>query len=519
MENMDKTILFVDDEESLLNITSEYFQQRGFRVITAANGIEALKFLKNEKVDCCFTDINMPEMDGLQLAEHLRNIDNTIPVVGMTGFPSLDNTIYTLKNGVVDFLIKPVNLQQMEVCVRSVLRERELFIDNIFLKKEVEKKEKLEKLNTELRNKVDELQIFPRIMEDFTTAQKSFDVFEILVRMTLEIAHADTARFHVINEAVRKPVEVAACFAPPESTSDHLSRPEVPGRRADFSGAETIESIIMDIALGRDKNPVVVSGGDGPVELPPDIRSFLAVPLIIRDKVFGVLTASVHQGKPEFSGKVLYYLSFMANKAAYAIENLALYENIYENLLATLDALVQAIEAKDFYTKEHSRQVTGIAFAIAKELGCGPEDLDILEVAGPLHDIGKIGIPDHILLKPGRLTEAEYETIKLHPAIGADIVGQLGLWEREQQVIRHHHERFDGAGYPSGLSGENIPLLARILSVADVFDAMASDRVYRKKMDENRVFDTIRRAAGTQFDPDVVRVFERLYRSGKIHAL
>ena len=519
MENLDKTILFVDDEESLLNITSEYFQQRGFRVITAANGIEALTILKNENVDCCFTDINMPEMDGLQLAEHLRNIDNTIPVVVMTGFPSLDNTIHTLKNGVVDFLIKPVNLKQMEVCVRSVLRERELFIDNIFLKKEVEKKEQLEKLNTELRDKVDELQIFTRIMEDFTTVQKSFDVFEILVQMTLEIAHADVARFHVINEAVRKPVEVAACFGPPEPASDRLSRLEGPNRRADFRGADPSESIIMDLALGRDKKPIVISEAGGLIALPPGMRSFLAVPLVIRDKVFGVLTASVHQEKPEFSGKVLYYLSFMANKAAYAIENLALYENIYENLLATLDALVQAIEAKDFYTKEHSRQVTGIAFAIAKEMACGQEDLDILEVAGPLHDIGKIGIPDHILLKPGRLNSEEYETIKLHPTIGADIVGQLGLWEREQQVIRHHHERFDGTGYPSGLSGQNIPLLARILSVADVFDAMASDRVYRKKMDENHVFDTIRGAAGTQFDPDVVRVFEGLYRSGKIQAL
>lgn len=519
MENTDKTILFVDDEESWLDIASEYFQQRGYRVITAENGIEALEVLKTEKIDCCFTDINMPKMDGLQLAEHLRGIDNTIPVVVMTGFPSMDKTIQTLRNGVVDFLIKPVNLNQMEVCVRSVLRERRLFIDNIFLKKEVEKKEQLERLNRELRNKVDELQIFTQIMEDFTSVQKSFGVFELLVKMTLEIAHADAARFYVVNEAVQKPVEVAAAFALPEPASDNLSSAPRSINPNASSDTDRIESIVMDIALGGDKTPIVLPDGNRRLDIPSDNGSFLGVPLIIREKVFGVLTASVNEDRSRFNGKILYYLSFMANKAAYAIENLALYENIYENLLATLDALVQAIEAKDFYTKQHSRQVTDIAVAIAKEMGCGEEDLDILEVAGPLHDIGKIGIPDHVLLKPGKLTDEEYQIIKTHPTIGADIVGQLGLWEREQQVIRHHHERFDGNGYPGGLRAEKIPPLARILSVADVYDAMASDRVYRKKMDENHVFETIRKGAGAQFDPEVVEAFIRVHRSGKVHAI
>jgi putative nucleotidyltransferase with HDIG domain len=518
MENTGETILFVDDEESLLNIAREYFQHRGYRVVTAGDGIEALNALRNEHIDCCFTDINMPRMDGLQLAEHLRNIDNTIPVVVMTGFPSLDNTIKTLKNGVVDFLIKPVNLNQMEVCVRSVLRERQLFIDNIFLKKELEKQERLEKLNRELRNKVDELQIFTRIMEDFTRVEKSLDVFELLVKMTLEIARADTAIFYVVNEVVQKPVEVAAFFAAPEAASDDRSGRGCTVPSNNGRSMEGLESLIMEIASGGDKKPIIIPEDHESAALPSGIRSFLAVPLIIRDKVFGVLTASVNQEHSKFNGKVLYYLSFMAGKAAYAIENLALYENIYENLLATLDALVQAIEAKDFYTKQHSRQVTGIAVALAREMGCGQEDVDILEVAGPLHDIGKIGVPDHILLKPGRLTDQEYEIIKTHPTIGADIVGQLGLWEREQQVIRHHHERFDGTGYPFGLSGEEIPLLARIISVADVFDAMASDRVYRKKMDESRVVETICKGADTQFDPRVVRVFHRLYQSGRIHA-
>ena len=118
---------------------------------------------------------------------------------------------------------------------------------------------------------------------------------------------------------------------------------------------------------------------------------------------------------------------------------------------------------------------------IGEEMGCSDEELDMINVAGSLHDIGKIGIRDDILLKPGRLTEDEYEKIKEHPAIGADIISNLGLWGREARIIRHHHERFDGKGYPDGLQGGQIPKLARILSVADSYDAMASDRAYRKK--------------------------------------
>jgi HD-GYP domain-containing protein (c-di-GMP phosphodiesterase class II) len=133
-----------------------------------------------------------------------------------------------------------------------------------------------------------------------------------------------------------------------------------------------------------------------------------------------------------------------------------------------------------------------------------------------LHDIGKIGIRDDILLKPGRLTAEEFEKIKEHPAIGASIVEQLGLWDREKEIIRCHHERWDGAGYPDGLKQEKIPLLARILTVADVYDAIASDRAYRGKMEAARILNIINTGAGNQFDPQVVDAFNKLYQDGVI---
>ena len=133
-----KTILFVDDEESILSVSSEFFQRKGYQTLTAKSGAEALKILEHQRVDCCFTDINMPEMNGLELAEKIRINDNTMPVIVMTGFPSLENTIQTIKNGVVDFLIKPVNLKQMELSVQRVIQQRKLFVENVLLKKEFE---------------------------------------------------------------------------------------------------------------------------------------------------------------------------------------------------------------------------------------------------------------------------------------------------------------------------------------------------------------------------------------------
>ncbi|MCK5312761.1 MAG: HD-GYP domain-containing protein, partial [Desulfobacteraceae bacterium] len=203
-------------------------------------------------------------------------------------------------------------------------------------------------------------------------------------------------------------------------------------------------------------------------------------------------------------------MTFITRKAASAIENIALYENIYDNLFSTLYAFVAAVEARDRYTREHSTRVAKLAYKIGESMGCTEEELNVINFAGYLHDVGKIGIRDDILLKPGKLTDMEYEKIKEHPVIGADIVGKLGLWDREQVIIRHHHERFDGKGYPDGLKNNEIPKLSRILAVADVVDAMGSDRAYRRRMDYDRVLTIIKENSGTQFDPEVVESFLKI---------
>jgi putative nucleotidyltransferase with HDIG domain len=502
----EETILLVDDEESILDITSEFFELKGYQVFTAENGIEAIKILEKEKIDCCFSDIDMPKMDGLELAERIRNLDNSIPVIIMTGYPSLENTIQTLKNGVVDFLIKPVNMNQMEICLRRVLRERQLFVDNILLKKELAGKKRLEELNRELYSRVDELNILNKIMTGFTTTTSSSDVLKKVIDVAMEVTKADESRFFIINEEVGNPLEVMASFDR-EDLAGHPGTGAPPVDKA-------IEQLVMEIA--SDQIPLLVSETQGRRGLADATRSFLAVPLKIRNKVFGVLTVAVTEGNIRFNEKDLYYISFATRNAARAIENLALYENIYENLFSTLYAFVKAVEARDSYTQQHSTRVTELAVALAKKTGCSSEEIDIINIAGMLHDIGKIGIRDDILLKPGRLTEEEFEKIKEHPEIGAQIIGHMGLWEREQELIRAHHERFDGTGYPRGLKGDEIPKLARVLSVADAYDAMSSDRVYRQKMPVEKILSILKEFSGTQFDPVYVDAFLELQNEGAL---
>lgn len=494
-----KTVLFVDDEESILEIVAEYFTHKGYHVLTAPNGVEALKVIVGHHIDCCFTDINMPEMTGLELAERLRAADNTIPVVIMTGYPSLDNTIRTLRNGVVDFLIKPVNLSQMELCLKRVLRERELFIENVLLKEELESKSKIEQLNKELVVKIDELNILNQIMSEFAQPSSSRDIFRRIVDMAVSLKKNSEAKFYIINEEMHAPCLVASSAVK---------------EKANGLFQEAEEQLVIDVL--NDGIPLLIPELDQTKPISSEYGSFMLVPLKIREKIFGVLTLSVPKSIEVFNFKELYYLSFIANKAAYSIENLALYENIYENLFSTLYAFVSAIEAKDTYTQMHSKRVAELSIMIGKEIGCTLEELEILNVVGQLHDIGKIGIRDEILLKPGKLTDEEYEIIKQHPGIGANIVGKLGFWNREMEIIRYHHEKYDGTGYPEGLKREEIPFLARIISVADSYDAMASNRAYRNRLSDNEIMNILKKGSGTQFDPGIVGLFISMLEKGQI---
>ena len=182
-------------------------------------------------------------------------------------------------------------------------------------------------------------------------------------------------------------------------------------------------------------------------------------------------------------------------------------EQLEQAYLDMVQTLRYTVEAKDTYTRGHSDRVSEYSVLIGEKLGLPEDQIKTLRIGGLFHDIGKIGIPDSILLKPGKLTDDEYSEIKNHPSIGAHILGSAKIFQDIIPIVKHHHEKYDGNGYPSKLEGEEIPYLARITAVADTFDAMTSRRSYRGPIDVEQVKEEIKRCEGTQFDPQIAEVF------------
>ncbi len=237
------------------------------------------------------------------------------------------------------------------------------------------------------------------------------------------------------------------------------------------------------------------------------LRSILCVPLKAKDRMIGVLYADSRLREDLFNEEDRTLLTLFAHQAAVAIENARLFNALAEAYDQTLDALVAALDARDRETEGHSRRVVRFAMLIAAQLAYPDSDIDDLQRGALLHDIGKIGIPDAILRKPGVLDDDEWEIMHKHPEFGRHILAGIPFLNRPIDVIYAHQERYDGTGYPQGLAGNAIPIGARIFAVADAFDAMTSDRPYRKAQPLSVARQTVSDNSGTQFDPEVVQAF------------
>ncbi len=245
-------------------------------------------------------------------------------------------------------------------------------------------------------------------------------------------------------------------------------------------------------------------------------NSLISVPLEVGGKVIGVININNKKTKETFTKEDLELLKTLAAQASVAVEIAELFKNLHDSYLHTIEALTAAIDAKDHYTCHHSRQVTGFAVAIAREMHLPDKEIEAIRKACQLHDLGKIGIHDHILTKPGKLTQQEWKEMQTHPLKGVEILKPLGSLSEIVDLVKEHHERFDGQGYPDGMKGNNIHLGARIIAVADAFSAMISNRPYRKKMPREEAMEEVSQQANRQFDPQVVKSFLKAAQSGKI---
>jgi len=476
---MQQKVLIVDDDAGIRDTLSDLVRLLGYSTSTAENGLKAMELFDDGPYLCVFTDIMMPKMTGLELVKEVKARDVSTPVVVITGYASVEMAINAMKYGASDFISKPFKMKQIEFILKKVEREKKLLQENKKFSEELTLHRLIDHLSGQLEKSVEEISTLHAISDKITRLKGIKDIVNTMVDVTGEILDTADVCFYLLDGATGKFIDL------------------------DSGSIAELNRGIMEGNIVRNRVPGSFDGQD--LEI--------LFPLMIEDRLFGALRVVSSNG---IDSSKEAKLSYLLQRIVERMENVVLYEGLYENILSTLDSMAKILDARDPHTSRHSTRVTELSMRIGKALGLSDEDLDVLKVSASLHDIGKVGVPDKILLKKGKLTVEEMDIIKKHPDIGFDILSSIIPMKKDAEIIRHHHERYDGKGYPMGLKGEDIPFLSRIITLADAFDAMTSDRPYRKALPYSVALQEIKRCRGTQFDPGIVDVFIRKVITPKI---
>jgi response regulator RpfG family c-di-GMP phosphodiesterase len=501
---MAASILVVDDDEKVLEILEKSLTKKGYRVSLAQKGVEGLRSYTERAPDLVVLDLMLPDMDGRDVLKAIRSDhnDQETPVLFLSANADPNVKVSGMKVGAEDFLVKPFSLREFNIRVEKVLQRhkstRELLKANSELEDEVTKKEEnAVEMNKELKRKLLHIKTLFSVSQELNRYQ---DLDVLINRLALIL----------VGELQ---LTCMAVFARSEAKSEYFSLLGLKGFR---------KRRFVNLKLGK-HGPFTdwLRDGLGPRKLVrskekewakklPDLRLAVfeyAIPMIIKDDLVGIVFTGPKMNKNEFTDFDLELLTAICNSAAVGIENAWLFKQIQTTYYSTIRALVSIIEAKDTYTLGHTERVADYAVAMAARLQLSREERRDIAFGAVLHDIGKLGIFERLLNKDGKLDEKEWEIMKRHPEVGAGILENMEFLAGTVPMVKHHHERYDGAGYPDGLQGDDIPIGARIITVADSFDAMTTDRPYRKAMTWEEAIATLRKKAGMQFDPVVVDRF------------
>jgi putative nucleotidyltransferase with HDIG domain len=351
------------------------------------------------------------------------------------------------------------------------------------------------------------LKTLHRVSEVLAGARDLQALADAALQTILDVTAADRAAFVLRREGANGEADVAASrLRNPSQASFTLSRTIV---------SDTITKGVSTFARDARTDARFAAGqsviGQG-------IRSVMCVPLRTTDEILGALYVDSQSGPGRFSEEDLELLAAIGNHAGVALHRVRLLSELERLLLDTVRAIAATIDAKDGYTHRHSERVAALASRIAAEMGLSADHQELAELSALLHDVGKIAVPDSILNKPGRLTPEEFDEMRKHPVHGAEILSniQSPLVEAVLPGVRYHHERWDGTGYPEGLRGDQIPLLGRLLGVADFLDALTSVRTYHAAKSLDEVVQLIAQNAGVHFDPNIADAVVRLHRRGEL---
>ncbi len=476
--NPDIRILIIDDEEGMRDWLFYELGKQGYSVVTAENGIEGIEKVKKERFDIAIVDIKMPEMDGITVLENIKKIDSDIEVIMSTGYGTMETAIESMRRGACDYITKPYNVEVITIVVEKAVEKQRL--------KEIIA---LYEISKAILSTIE----FDRLLK-------------LSINLTMKVLNSDSASLTLFND--EKNLYIAAA-------SYNLKA------GANKTTELNSENQIVSLAI-KEKQPLLLNGDLNKIPRFKDIKgregikSSMVIPLIGKAEVMGALNINRIKNNEPFIENDLRKAGVFASQIALAVENAKLFKELNSLYISAIRSLANAIDAKDAYTNKHSERVTEIAVAIAEELGLNIKDVQKIQLASQIHDLGKIGIHDYIVKKKGKLSDFEMEEMKSHPFKGAQILEPLGNLRDIAQIIKQHHERFDGNGYPDRLKGGEICFEARIIAVADAYDAMTTDRPYRQALTKDDARKELILNSNKQFDTDIVTALLKVLDSGKI---
>jgi response regulator RpfG family c-di-GMP phosphodiesterase len=498
-------VLIVDDEKFIRDILADFLGMEGYIVRTAEDGAAALSELHNAHYDLVISDLKMPRMGGIELLDAIGTAAPSALTVIMTGFGTVETAIDAMKRGAYDYILKPFKVEEVIRVVQRGLEKQRLAAENLRLREAVS------------LYKVSEAIAASLSLEEVLATIGDTAVYELngdLVSTWLEDGEGG---YFERQRIVQPPGRDSS--VPPGSRATSAN-PILAG-----TDATTVEGAASPTSAGPDLGELShrafidhyaahstlleqgIKGARFFARLPPTAPvSLVSVPLRMKTRLLGWISVASFTKQKRFNEGHRKLLSIVGSRAAAAIENARLYEDLRATFQQTIQGLARAIDKMDRYTAGHSERVATYATYLAIRLGLAPDVVEIVRQSALMHDIGKIGCVMN-LNKPGKLTQDEYEIFKRHPAYGKDILDPIKFLHPLVPGVHLHHERWDGRGYPLGLRGNDVPLIARIISVADTYDAMTSDRAYRRALPHEVAVGEIERCSGSQFDPEVAHSF------------
>jgi len=475
-------ILVIDDEDFILQLAKDILTKTNYEVKTISDGNEGIRLLENGKFDLLLTDIRMPDISGLDVIKHVRTANKEIPIIIITGHGTLEIAVNALRLGAQGFILKPFTPVELRAAVADALEKTRLLKENI-------------KLRT--------LMPLFEFSRDLISQTDPRRLLKLIVETALKEIRADSVSICLINEETGKFELCEERGMSGEMIRDFMDNGVREAAKLISGGKK---------ALISDPGVNLPDGYEGMAPI-GDKSQRVYVPLTVRDNIAGILFVGRSSGEHPFSPSEVEFISVLSGQAAAAIENARLYEKLEQSYLSMIVALSGVVEARDSNTDKHMKDIAEYSVAISQRLNLKNEEIENIRRAALLHDLGKICVPDHILMKPDKLSDEEMDIVRKHPLDGARILEAVEPIRDAKNIIRHHHEFFDGSGYPDGLRGEKIPLGARIIAVADAFGAMITDRPYRSALSVNEAVKELREFSGIQFDPQIVEIFISVLRT------